>query len=246
MIINLPDTDDINKNITDITTDVLVLQDELTANNTKLYFDYKDGKYGYNTDPNRGADTFNPFKSDPVSEDIYTNLTTVRSYAGDSLPTITGNGYITLRRTAGSGASALNVFIDGNTKAFTISSLAENNSVQGGFWTFFFQKSIRFTGEGSESYFYQTLLADGAVGDKYTITQNMTTTTDYTTITGKGKILISPAGGGRTMDYSIDGVSEVSFKFHGYQYMEFMFNKSFKFKPDYINNTLYYIVYLEK
>ena len=35
----------------------------LTANGNKFYFDYKDGKYGYNTDPNRGADTFSPFSS---------------------------------------------------------------------------------------------------------------------------------------------------------------------------------------
>lgn len=30
--------------------------------NVDFYFDYKDGKYGYNTDPSRGADTFVPFK----------------------------------------------------------------------------------------------------------------------------------------------------------------------------------------
>ena len=35
----------------------------MCANSNHFYFDYKDGKYGYNTDPNRGADTFNPFKS---------------------------------------------------------------------------------------------------------------------------------------------------------------------------------------
>ncbi len=35
----------------------------LTANNKNFYFDYQDGKYGYNTDPNRGADTFSPFNS---------------------------------------------------------------------------------------------------------------------------------------------------------------------------------------
>ena len=35
----------------------------LTANNNKFYFDYQDGKYGFNTDPNRGADTFSPFSS---------------------------------------------------------------------------------------------------------------------------------------------------------------------------------------
>ena len=35
----------------------------MSANNNHFYFDYKDGKYGYNTNPNRGADTFVPFKS---------------------------------------------------------------------------------------------------------------------------------------------------------------------------------------
>lgn len=35
----------------------------VASDGQKLYFDSKDGKYGYNTDPNRGADTFVPFKS---------------------------------------------------------------------------------------------------------------------------------------------------------------------------------------
>ena len=35
----------------------------MVANSNHFYFDYKDGKYGYNTNPNRGADTFFPFKS---------------------------------------------------------------------------------------------------------------------------------------------------------------------------------------
>ena len=34
----------------------------MSANSKHFYFDYKDGKYGYNTNPNRGADTFVPFK----------------------------------------------------------------------------------------------------------------------------------------------------------------------------------------
>lgn len=37
------------------------LKSELTANSKQFYFDYKNGKYGFNTDPNRGADTFCPF-----------------------------------------------------------------------------------------------------------------------------------------------------------------------------------------
>lgn len=41
----------------------ILCNDSLTANSNQFYFDYQDGKYGYNTDPNRGADTFNPFSS---------------------------------------------------------------------------------------------------------------------------------------------------------------------------------------
>ena len=39
------------------------LNSSLTANDNQFYFDYQDGKYGYNTDPNRGADTFSPFSN---------------------------------------------------------------------------------------------------------------------------------------------------------------------------------------
>ena len=38
------------------------LNSNLSANNNHFYFDYKNGKYGYNTDSSRGADTFHPFK----------------------------------------------------------------------------------------------------------------------------------------------------------------------------------------
>lgn len=37
------------------------VEDELTANNNRIYMDYKNGKYGYNTSASRGADTFHPF-----------------------------------------------------------------------------------------------------------------------------------------------------------------------------------------
>ena len=53
------------------------LDSSLTANENKFYFDYKDGKYGFNTDPNRGADTFNPFSGEP--EYVQTGLSTYSS-----------------------------------------------------------------------------------------------------------------------------------------------------------------------
>ena len=39
------------------------LNNSLSANSNQFHFDYQNGKYGYNTDPNRGADTFHPFSN---------------------------------------------------------------------------------------------------------------------------------------------------------------------------------------
>ena len=48
------------------------LNNQLTTNGNQFYFDYKDGKYGYNTDPQRGADTFSPFKAvDHIRLNLY-------------------------------------------------------------------------------------------------------------------------------------------------------------------------------
>ena len=41
------------------------------AANTPFIFDYQSGKYGYNTDPARGAGTFVPFKQNPPKFNFY-------------------------------------------------------------------------------------------------------------------------------------------------------------------------------
>lgn len=41
----------------------MAINSSLVANGSQLYMDYHDGKYGVNTDPERGADTFIPFRS---------------------------------------------------------------------------------------------------------------------------------------------------------------------------------------
>ena len=46
-----------------LNTNVNELNNSLVANSNHFYFDYKNGKYGYNTNPNRGADTFVPFSN---------------------------------------------------------------------------------------------------------------------------------------------------------------------------------------
>ena len=53
----------------------------VASDGQKLFFDSKDGKYGYNTDPNRGADTFHPFNG---SEYLRKDYTTSRIGYGHS------------------------------------------------------------------------------------------------------------------------------------------------------------------
>ena len=60
-----------------LNTNVNELNNSLVANSKHFYFDYKDGKYGYNTDSSRGADTFVPFKSG--AEIHYSKHTSVTS-----------------------------------------------------------------------------------------------------------------------------------------------------------------------
>ena len=238
MIINLTDTDE-------LTDAVAKIQDELTANNTKLYFDYKDGKYGYNTDPNRGADTFNPFKSDSGGNE-FNNLTTVTHILGNKLPAvIEGNGYLLIRRTGGSDTTdRLLINIDDNAVGFPAAT-DQNIYTLGGFYKFYFQKKIQISGGVStNSYLYQTLLADKELEDKYVITQGRTTKGAYTQINGRGKILISPDNAHISLFYSVDNVAESKLDFKGNQYIEFNFTSRFRFMED-DSNRLYYIAYVE-
>ena len=54
-----------------------------------FYPDIQEGVRGYNTDPARGADTFNPFRSEPEWEYFYNRNsgTTTYTYAFDDLDT---------------------------------------------------------------------------------------------------------------------------------------------------------------
>lgn len=53
------------------------LNNDLSANNKHFYFDYHDGKYGYNTSAERGADTFSPFSSGIKHLGHFTSNTTI-------------------------------------------------------------------------------------------------------------------------------------------------------------------------
>lgn len=43
---------------------------ELSVGDQRFYFDVQNGKYGYNTSPNRGADTFHPFSAGRCGEKV--------------------------------------------------------------------------------------------------------------------------------------------------------------------------------
>lgn len=59
--------EEFNSKMTNIDIGIDDLENSLTIGNSRVYLDYKDGKYGVNTDPERGADTFVPFKENEES-----------------------------------------------------------------------------------------------------------------------------------------------------------------------------------
>lgn len=70
----------------------------MVANSNHFYFDYKNGKYGFNTDSSRGADTFVPFSSiDKIElfngEFINTDIATINHNASLSGGKITSNSW---------------------------------------------------------------------------------------------------------------------------------------------------------
>ena len=213
---------------------MVTLEDELTANGTRIYLDYKDGQYGYNTSPLRGADTFSPFKS---GKSEYTKLTTVANVTGDKLPTVTGCGYFILRKTSATDETELSIYIDGNSKPFYYSGA---NSL-----TLFFQESIRFSGGvSSDQYLYQTLLAEKPVSKKYIITTGEAKASTVT-INGKGKIIFTSGYYNTSMYLTLNQISKLQVSLSGELPLEVAFNNNVSFYSWTANYPVYYIAYVE-
>ena len=179
-------------------------------------------------------------------DNVFTKLTTVVEKSG-SIGTINGTGYIILRKTWGNNNNTIQVYIDGNTTAFYLMP-TESGGVQDGYYRFYFQKSIRFAGSLSEhEYFYQTLLTETPVADKYVITQGSKTGDTYLTFTGKGKVLLSGGDFSSMVYFKVDGGSEKSIAAADTQGLELWFTKSIAFKASGSGTSypLYYILYLE-
>ena len=218
-------------NVSDV-KEVQELQDELTANGNRIYLDYKDGKYGYNTDPERGADTFSPFnKPNP-----YTQLRTIESIASNKLGTYSGCGYITLNRISGTATEEINIYIDGNTLPFTINGV--------GCYEFYFKQSIRFTGGSANLYYVQLLTANAAVDD-YTIVQSVNVGNYGITYNGKGRVFITPIGN-VTMYFSLDDGFLNVVELKEYQCLSFTFHSKFAFMLTEELEMVQFIAYVEK
>ena len=87
------------------------VNNSLVANSKHFYFDYKNGKYGYNTNPNRGADTFFPFKSG-----VNFGLISKQYKTGLSTHTIDVTGILKLYYSSGIGANSyIKLNVNGNT-----------------------------------------------------------------------------------------------------------------------------------
>lgn len=81
--------------IEDINESFSKLINSLTANGQRLYFDYKDDEFGFNTDINRGADTFHPFSSNRKVYDalVAKGITPISTKTDDIVNAISENVY---------------------------------------------------------------------------------------------------------------------------------------------------------
>ena len=209
-----------------------VLEDELTANGTRIYLDYKDGRYGYNTDALRGADTFNPFSSGGEY-----NILTTSNLTGNKLPTVSGCGYLILRKISATDETELSIYVDGNAKPFYYSGA---NSL-----VLYFQESIRFSGGvSSDSYLYQTLLAEKPVSKKYNIIAGEAKATAIT-INGKGKILFTSGYYNTSMYLTVNQIKDLKLSLSGELPLELAFNNNVSFYSWTANYPVYYLAYVE-
>ena len=184
------------------------------------------------------GDTFN--KPSSGGNNDFDVVTTVSNIKGNAIPTIYGHGYVMLKKVSGSTADILEVYIDGNTSAFYVSTV---------FYplTFFFQNKIEFKGGNSNSIFmYQTILSSETIDNKYNITQGLTGITPVT-LYGKGKVVISVGTIDLTLSFSVDGGNTVETPVFSSALFEISFTKSITFRVVSLSDNYYfrYIAYTE-
>lgn len=174
-------------------------------------------------------------------ESDFNQLTTVSGVTGDNLQTIYGNGYIILRKTAGTDAQPLSVYIDGNTQPFTVPIQGATNVI-GNTLRLYFQESIRFTAYYDNVFYYQTLLTDKEIPKRYDIIQGASVADKEFSFTGRGKIIMRNGNLGISHKVEIDGKS-MYVQSNANHYIDILFTESFKCTS---SQSLHYIAYIEK
>ena len=90
------------------------VNNSLIANSKHFYFDYKNGKYGYNTNPNRGADTFVPFKNGGISEFTFNSTSSFSAEIGAKYDIICATAYNQNAKSKLQGATIINEYCEYN------------------------------------------------------------------------------------------------------------------------------------
>lgn len=90
------------------------VNNSLVANSKHFYFDYKNGKYGYNTNPNRGADTFVPFKDGGISEFTFNSTSSFSAEIGAKYDIICATAYDQNAKSKLQGATIINEYCEYN------------------------------------------------------------------------------------------------------------------------------------
>ena len=90
------------------------VNNSLVANSKHFYFDYKNGKYGYNTNPNRGADTFVPFKNGGISEFTFNSTSSFSAEIGAKYDIICATAYYQNAKSKLQGATIINEYCEYN------------------------------------------------------------------------------------------------------------------------------------
>lgn len=148
----------VNNSIQTVSNNCNGIISELTANNKRIYMDYQNGKYGYNTSANRGSSTFHPFSGglayavelgtlggtfDLKSYTNYKNFTTDKnffvritgvSYSGGEASWHAGY-WEAWDATGGGGSSAINVgaLLSYNSSTGILTTVSGGGGSAGGF-----------------------------------------------------------------------------------------------------------------
>lgn len=114
-IIGTTDISHVGNNVRD---SIANIGNRLVVNNDKFVFDYQDGKWGFNTSEERGADTFHPFNSTSLclTQDTL-------GYMGDTLPSYNKNivaNYVNLKFKSLTDSATTNLPIDFTTGTGTV------------------------------------------------------------------------------------------------------------------------------